>query len=192
MTGTGLASFRREPGERRVVQVNKHAAVELVVGKRIVGARRVAFAIDKRVVPHVLVAETTRFQDRADGALKLHRRPSTIEEPMIVGDSWNRHGRSRNGRQRGQAGLHRPKVGMECGLRSRRTHRRRFDESRMGRRRSNAYVWFGSACARVYQRTVRLPSSPCTWLMGLYTNWVPAPLPPHNTPASFTRLPPTR
>ena len=55
-----------------------------MINKRIVGACHVAIPIDKSVIPHVAIAETTWIRERTDGALKLDFFPTAIEKSLIV------------------------------------------------------------------------------------------------------------
>ena len=59
-----------------------------MVGKRVVRAGCIPLAIDKGVVPHVFVSQTTRLQDGANSALKLDFLPAALEKPVIIGKVW--------------------------------------------------------------------------------------------------------
>jgi len=75
---------RWEPRERRMVQRDQDATVQLVIRKGVVGTRRVPPCIDERVVPHILVAEPARLEDGPDSALKLHLGPAALQKALVL------------------------------------------------------------------------------------------------------------
>ena len=70
------------------MQRDQDPSIQLVISKCVIGARRVAVSINECVMPHVLVAEPARLQDRADGTLELHRLPAAFEKSAILRIVW--------------------------------------------------------------------------------------------------------
>ena len=66
------------------MQRDKNLPIQFVVSESIVGARGVAVA--EGVVPHILGAEPTWFQDRTRGALEFHPLPTSVEKAFNVTD----------------------------------------------------------------------------------------------------------
>ena len=67
------------------MQRDENASVQLVIEECIVGAGRVAVAIDEAVMPHILVAEASRGQNRTGGALEVDAPPAPIKKSMVMG-----------------------------------------------------------------------------------------------------------
>ena len=61
-----------------MVQGYEDSILEFVVGEGVVSTGCVAFAIDERVMPHVLVAKADRLQHGSDGTLN-----STVFHPRL-------------------------------------------------------------------------------------------------------------
>ena len=61
-----------------MMQGDQNLTAELVIGECVVGAGGIPVPVDEGVVPHILIAEAPRFQDRTGCTLELNPLPATF------------------------------------------------------------------------------------------------------------------